>query len=152
MTTFDLTPRARQRRPRMTNATEFNPASLKPFSMTPALDGDFNMTPDLPAYDPADFDDLDTDEAPAPPSRAEYMRRRRNSWKREIAPPQEKPQVTYVQFVKEVRRQAMADIMPTPDRFNYCKPSVWDTAQELCEQFRVSWAEVAADCGLKERR
>jgi hypothetical protein len=59
---------------------------------------------------------------------------------------------TYRQFMAEVRRISMAGIMPTQERFDFAKPAVWQSANELCARFGVTWDEMAAMVDLTPRR
>lgn len=63
----------------------------------------------------------------------------------------QKPPITYVELVKEVRRISMGGVCPSPERFDYCKPAVWPKAAELCDALGVTWQDVAEDAGLRER-
>lgn len=62
------------------------------------------------------------------------------------------PAVTYAQLLAEIRRIAMAGVMPTPARFDYAKPTTWATADEFCARFATSWQELGSEAGLKVSR
>lgn len=158
-------------RPRMSSVAEYNATAPTRFNMTPDL-------PWPPVYEIEAVDEWDVDEADdtasAGPARtsldallstlspdhevrrrqinAASQKRRRDKWKREVAAPPEKPQPTFRQFVAEVCRISMGGVMPTMERYNFCKPVTWPTAQEMCESFGVTWSEVAEYAGLKERK
>lgn len=85
---------------------------------------------------------------PARRAQLEELKRKRHAARAmsEAEPP---PIVTYRQFLAEIQRIAMGGIAPTMERFNYAKPSRWDTAQVYCERFGVTWADVADEAGLK---
>jgi len=61
-------------------------------------------------------------------------------------------QVTYDEFVAEIRRIAMGGAMPTQRQFDESKPAVWPTATALVMRFHTSWEEVAEACGLDYQR
>lgn len=68
-------------------------------------------------------------------------------------PPQTQPQLpTYRQAVAELQRIAMGGVMPSPDRFDYAKPAHWPRAAQLCDQFGVTWADLADAAGLQLTR
>lgn len=137
-------------RPKMSSVAEYN-------ATAPTR---FNMTPDLP-WPPVYVDEADDLDALLPklsPDKrrrqinAASQKRRRDKWKREVAAPPEKPQPTFRQFVAEVCRISMGGVAVPMERYNFCKPVTWPTAQEMCESFGITWREVAEYAGLKERR
>lgn len=63
--------------------------------------------------------------------------------------PEEKSEITFRQLIEEIRRIAMAAVMPSQERFDFCKQATWPTAEEFCELFQVSWDELAREAGLQ---
>jgi hypothetical protein len=81
------------------------------------------------------------------------LTRRRQQWKREVVQVAEiQVGPTWHEFMAEVRRISMAGIMPTQERFDLAKPAVWQSANELCARFGVTWDEMAAMVDLTPRR
>lgn len=59
---------------------------------------------------------------------------------------------TYMQLLAEIRRIAMAGVMPTPARFDLAKPATWAVAGEQCARFGLSWEQLAGEAGLAIKR
>lgn len=109
------------------------------------------------AYDLDEADDLPRPRKRPPRTRRDTerdmlaQRRRRERFRKLQAEPVEKPQITYVQLVAEVRRISMGGVMPTPQRFDECKYTHFGKAAELCDALGVTWQMVAEDAGLRMR-
>lgn len=120
------------------------------------------MTPWLPVYagEADEWDAIDSAEEidePALPSDARRrqlnalsQKRRRDKWRKDREQERvEKPVISYRRFLQEVQHVAMGGLMPRESVFDFCKPAVWPSAAELCDQFHVTWAEAAAEIGLR---
>jgi hypothetical protein len=57
--------------------------------------------------------------------------------------------VTRDDLIAELRRQAMAGVMPSQSQFNMAKPQVWPTATALVVRLHTTWEELASDAGLR---
>jgi hypothetical protein len=57
--------------------------------------------------------------------------------------------VTRDDLIAELRRQAMAGVMPSQSQFNMAKPQVWPTATALVVRLHTTWEELASEAGLR---
>lgn len=53
------------------------------------------------------------------------------------------------ELIRELKRQAMAGVMPTGAAFDLAKPTNWASASAQAKRFNMSWTELALDAGLK---
>lgn len=57
--------------------------------------------------------------------------------------------VTRAEFDAEIRRQAMAGVIPGRDSFDAAKPATWPTAAAFSQRFGRTWTELAREAGLQ---
>lgn len=106
----------------------------------------------------AEADELDDDAASKPKRRvalgeygrrakqeAEELRRRAQERERERKPTRE-------MVIAELKRQAMAGVMPSQQAYDIAKPAVWAKAQATCLRLGVTWEQLAAEAGLRMAR
>lgn len=56
---------------------------------------------------------------------------------------------TYDDVIKELKRMAMGNVMPTMTVWDEARPADWPKAQALCWRFNCGWVDLAQDAGLK---
>jgi hypothetical protein len=59
---------------------------------------------------------------------------------------------TLQEVVAELRRTAMAGVMPTMAQFAEARPATWATAQAHALRLNMTWPQLAAEAGLNPRR